>query len=114
MEDLARQIRHHRFLYYVLNAPEISDDKFDKIYRQLEDLEKQYPRFANPDSPTQEVGAAPSTEFKQVRHRVPLLSLSNITSYEELQKWQDRLNKAIMRVKNLAKKNQRIFLMFAN
>jgi DNA ligase (NAD+) len=95
MEDLARQIRHHRFLYYVLSAPAISDTEFDKIYRELEDLEKRYPDLTNADSPTHEVGAAPSTEFKQVRHRVPLLSLSNITSYEELQKWQERLNRVI-------------------
>ena len=95
MEDLARQIRHHRFLYYVLSTPEISDDEFDKIYRELEDLEKRYPDLTNTDSPTHEVGAAPNTEFKQVRHRVPLLSLSNVTSDEELQKWQDRLVKGV-------------------
>jgi len=95
MEDLARQIRHHRFLYYVLSTPTISDNEFDGLYRELEDLEKLYPNLANADSPTREVGAPPNTEFKQVRHRIPLLSLSNITSYEELQKWQDRLNRAI-------------------
>jgi DNA ligase (NAD+) len=95
MEYLGGQIRHHRFLYYVLSAPEISDAEFDKIYHELEDLEKQYPDLASPESPTKEVGAPPSTEFKQVRHRIPLLSLSNITSNEELHKWQDRLKRTL-------------------
>lgn len=95
MEDLARQIRHHRFLYYVLSAPEISDAEFDRLYSELEELEKTHPELTNPDSPTKEVGAPPSTEFKQVRHRIPMLSLSNITSSEDLQRWQDRLIRAL-------------------
>ncbi len=95
MEDLSRQIRHHRFLYYVLSQPIISDAEFDKLYRQLEELEKEYPSLVNTDSPTHEVGAAPNTEFKQIRHRVPMLSLSNITSFEELKKWQERLHRGI-------------------
>ena len=91
MEELSGQIRHHRFLYYVLSQPEISDAQFDDIYHELENLETQYPHLANPESPTKEVGAAPSTEFKQVQHRIPMLSLSNAMSDEELVKWQERL-----------------------
>lgn len=95
MEELAAQVRHHRFLYYVLNQPEISDARFDALYHQLEELEKRYPHLANPDSPTKEVGAAPSTEFKPVKHRTPMLSLANATSDEELVKWQERLEDKI-------------------
>lgn len=94
MEDLSRQVRHHRFLYYVLSQPQISDAQFDVLYHELEDLEKRYPNLANPDSPTKEVGAAPSTEFKPVRHRSPMLSLSNATNEKELIKWQERLIKS--------------------
>jgi DNA ligase (NAD+) len=92
MEELAAQIRHHRFLYYVLSRPEISDSAFDALFHELEDLEKRYPLLTNPDSPTKEVGAAPNTEFKPIQHRVPMLSLSNATSDDDLVKWQERLN----------------------
>ncbi len=103
MEDLSRQIRHHRFLYYVLNQPAISDAQFDKLYHELEDLEKRYPHLANPDSPTKEVGAAPSTEFKPVKHGVPMLSLANANSDEELVKWQERLEERIKKLSQTEK-----------
>src|SRR5579872_4763226 len=84
IEELSTQIRHHRFLYYILSKPEISDAEFDKLYDQLEHLEKEYPHLADPESPTKEVGAPPSTEFKQVKYRIPMLSLSNANNDEEL------------------------------
>jgi DNA ligase (NAD+) len=95
ISDLTRQIEHHRFCYYILSQPEISDGEFDVLFRQLEELEKRYPELRSPNSPTQKVGAPPSTEFQQVKHRVPLLSLSNAMSEDELGKWQERLLRAM-------------------
>ena len=95
IDDLARQVEHHRFAYYVLSQPEISDAEFDKLYNELAKLEKQYPQFANPNSPTNKVGSPPSTEFGAIKHRVPLLSLSNANSFAELRAWQERLLKAL-------------------
>jgi DNA ligase (NAD+) len=95
MKELAHQIDHHRFLYYIESLPEISDAEFDHLYRQLEQLEAEYPLLRSPDSPTLKVGFAPSTDFKEVKHRIPLLSLSNATSFDELDKWQERLVRAL-------------------
>ncbi len=95
IDDLTRQIEHHRFCYYILSQPEISDFEFDELLRELESLETRYPELRSPNSPTQKVGAPPSTEFQQVRHRIPLLSLSNAMSEEELEKWHERLQRAM-------------------
>ena len=110
MEDLSRQIRHHRFLYYVLSTPEISDQEFDSLYKELEELEKKHPALANQDSPTHEVGAMPSTEFKPIRHRSAMLSLSNATSDDQLIQWQERFDGKIEQ----RKLRLTIFLMFAS
>lgn len=91
IEDLSRQIEHHRFLYYVLDRPEISDADFDRLFKELQELESRFPDLVLPSSPTQKVGAAPSTEFKQVRHEIPMLSLSNAMSNDDLDKWGDRI-----------------------
>lgn len=95
IEELTRQVEHHRFSYYVLDRPEISDADFDKLFNELADLERKYPELILPGSPTQKVGAAPSTEFKQVKHRVPLLSLANAMGREDLEKWADRLYRTL-------------------
>ncbi len=94
-EQLARLIEHYRFCYYVLDKPEIEDAEFDKLFRELQDLETRHPELISPSSPTQTVGAAPSTEFKQVKHRIPLLSLSNAMSDDELRKWEERIFRAL-------------------
>jgi DNA ligase (NAD+) len=91
IEDLRRTLQHHSFCYYVLDQPEIGDFEFDSLFRELQSLESKYPEFLTPDSPTQKVGVAPSTEFGAVRHRVPLMSLANAMSFEELDGWQERL-----------------------
>ncbi|MGE0262777.1 MAG: NAD-dependent DNA ligase LigA [Candidatus Obscuribacterales bacterium] len=91
VEELTRLIEHHRFAYYVLDNPEISDSRFDELYRELEALEGAYPDLALPGSPTGRVGAPPSTDFKEVTHRIPLLSLANAMNFEDLEKWQERL-----------------------
>lgn len=95
VEDLSRQIEHHRFCYYVLDRPEISDEEFDRLYHELERLEAEYPELKLPQSPTQKVGTAPSVEFTHVRHRIPLLSLANAMSFEELDRWEERLHKGL-------------------
>lgn len=76
--ELRRIIRHHDELYYNQAAPEISDAEYDKLYRQLEDLEKKHPELHDPDSPTQRVGGTPLKEFKQVRHEMPMLSIDDV------------------------------------
>jgi len=95
IEKLRKEVEHHRFQYYVLDSPEISDADFDVIFHELERLEKEHPEYFSPDSPTQKVGAAPSTEFLQVRHRVPLLSLANAMSEDDLDKWAERLGRGL-------------------
>ncbi len=91
IEALRSQIEHHRFLYYVLDKPDVSDGEFDRLFRELQDLEARFPDLVTTNSPTQKVGAVPSTEFKQVKHEIPLLSLSNAMSDEDLDKWSDRI-----------------------
>ncbi len=81
---LREQINYHSHRYYVLDRPEIPDAEFDRMVRALEDIEQQYPELITPDSPTQRVGGTPLPEFKQVRHAVPMLSLSNAFSDQEV------------------------------
>jgi DNA ligase (NAD+) len=95
IETLTREVEHHRFCYYVLDRPEIEDSDFDKLFHELEDLEQKFPDLRLPGSPTQTVGAAPSTEFKSVKHRIGLLSLANAMSYDDLDRWQERLIRAL-------------------
>ncbi len=84
IEKLREDIRHHEYLYYVLNEPEISDFEFDKLMRRLRDREEQHPKLVTPDSPTQRVGGQPAEEFSKVRHSVAMLSLDNTYSVDEL------------------------------
>ncbi|MGP4132657.1 hypothetical protein OJE16_24290 [Pantoea tagorei] len=75
--ELRTTLRHHEYLYHVMDAPEIPDAEYDRLMRALRALEEQHPELITPDSPTQRVGAAPLTVFEQVRHEVPMLSLDN-------------------------------------
>ncbi len=95
IEKLIRSIERHRYLYYVADAPEISDEAFDSLMRELSNLEAAYPELITPDSPTQRVGAAPSEKFRKVKHRSPMLSIQDVTSFEELRAWEERLAKII-------------------
>ncbi|MBS2008874.1 MAG: NAD-dependent DNA ligase LigA [Cyanobacteria bacterium SZAS TMP-1] len=95
IEELKRLVDHHRFCYYVLDKPEITDADFDVIYHELEDLEKKHPQLLTADSPTQKVGAKPSTDFKEVKHRIPLLSLANAMGSEDLIHWQERIDRGL-------------------
>ncbi len=84
IEQLRSEIRHHDHLYYVLDKPTISDQAYDKLFRELEDLEKDFPGLITADSPTQRVGGEPSDKFTTITHKTPLLSLDNVMNEEEL------------------------------
>ena len=89
--ELRELIDHHSHQYYVLDNPEISDFEFDRLFRELQDLETEHPELQTPDSPTQRVGGAPLDSFTKVKHRVPMLSLGNAFSEEELRAWHKRV-----------------------
>jgi DNA ligase (NAD+) len=83
-EALRREIENHNYRYYVLDAPVIPDAEYDKLFRELEELEAAHPELVTPDSPTQRVGGAPLDEFRQVIHRTPMLSLNNAFTEEDV------------------------------
>ena len=88
---LSEQVEDARWRYYVLDQPTLSDADFDQRMRRLEELEEQFPELRTPDSPTQKVGGAVSTEFTAVDHLEPMMSLDNAFSFEELETWRGRL-----------------------
>jgi DNA ligase (NAD+) len=92
IEALREKIRHHEYLYYVLDQPEISDAEFDKLMRELKDLEAKHPKLLTPDSPTQRVGGKPREGFVKVPHSSPMLSLDNTYNEEELRAWERRVH----------------------
>src|SRR2546422_10231472 len=98
-EKLRADLRHHEHRYYVLSDPEISDFEFDKRMRRLQELERQYPELVTPDSPTQRVGGEPAEEFTKVRHAVPMLSLDNTYSVDELKDFDRRVRELSGRAK---------------
>ena len=95
IQSLTREIDQHNHNYYVLSKPIISDFDFDILLKELEQLEKEYPEFADPNSPTRRVGGDITKEFKQVVHKFPMLSLSNTYSELELREFDARVRKAI-------------------
>ena len=97
IEELSRQIEQHNRNYYVLSKPAISDFDFDMLLEELVLLEKEFPEFLSPDSPSQRVGGAVTKEFKTVKHKYPMLSLSNSYSREEVQEFENRIRKLIER-----------------
>jgi DNA ligase (NAD+) len=92
IEALREKIRHHEYLYYVVDNPEISDAEFDQLMRDLKDLEAEHPELVTPDSPTQRVGGKPREGFVKVRHSSPMLSLDNTYNEEELRDWERRVH----------------------
>ncbi len=92
IEALREKIRHHEYLYYVLDSPEISDGDFDKLMQQLKNLETEHPSLVTPDSPTQRVGGKPREGFVKVPHSSPMLSLDNTYNEEELRDWERRVH----------------------
>ncbi len=91
IEALRAKIRHHEHLYYVLDAPAISDAEYDDLVRELQRLESEHPELITPDSPTQRVGGKPKEGFSKVTHSRPMLSIDNVTSEEELRDWDRRV-----------------------
>ena len=95
--ELRRLLNHAAHAYYVLDAPELEDPVYDRLYRELLELEAAHPELITPDSPTQRVGGTPAAAFSSVEHRIPLLSLDNAFSSEELEAWYGRLLKVLDR-----------------
>lgn len=94
-EKLRREIRHNEYLYYVLDAPEITDAEYDRMMVRLRELEARYPDSIPADSPTQRVGGRASSQFTEVRHLEPLLSLGNVFSVEELRAFDERVRSGL-------------------
>ncbi len=95
IEELREKIRYHDYKYYVENMPEISDQAYDALYKKLKELEEKYPQFITPDSPTQRIGGKPLEEFKTVKHRIPMLSMDNTYSEDELRDFDRRVKKLL-------------------
>ena len=94
-DKLRREIRHNEYLYYVLDAPEITDAEYDRMMVRLRELEARYPDSIPADSPTQRVGGHASSQFTEVRHLEPLLSLGNVFSAEELRAFDERVRSGL-------------------
>lgn len=95
IERLRNELHRHNYNYYVLNAPEISDQEFDRMMRELQDLEAAHPEFDDPDSPTRRVGSDLNQEFVQVPHRYPMLSLSNTYNKQEVADFYERVRSGL-------------------
>ena len=93
--ELRRQINYQNHRYHVLADPEIGDDQYDLLFRELEALESEHPGLVTPDSPTQRVGAVPSESFATAEHRLPLLSLGNVFDLEGLRAWHSRATRLL-------------------
>jgi DNA ligase (NAD+) len=99
---LRDEIRRHERLYYVLNRPEMSDEQYDALERELRDLETQFPDLVTPDSPTQRVGERPSEQFPTFEHRVPMLSLDNTYNEGELREFEQRIFRVLGGAREIA------------
>ena len=97
IRELREQLEHHIHLYYVQDESEISDEEYDALYAELQKLEEENPELVTGDSPTQRVGAPPVTEFAPVVHEVPMLSLANARTEEELVAWENRITNHLAR-----------------
>lgn len=95
IEHLREELNRHNYLYYILSKPEISDFEFDKLLKELGDLESKYPEFDDPNSPTKRVGSDLTGEFAQVQHKYQMLSLANTYSDEEIKDFDTRVVKGI-------------------
>ena len=95
IETLRQELHDHNHRYYILDEPIISDYEFDQLLQTLQDLEKKYPDFSDPNSPTKRVGGGITKSFDTVPHKYPMYSLSNTYSKEELLQWEERLKKAL-------------------
>ena len=92
IESVREKIRHHEYLYYIQDNPELTDAEFDKLMNELKRLEAEHPELVTPDSPTQRVGGKPREGFVKAKHSSPMLSLDNAYSEEELRDWERRVH----------------------
>ena len=90
IDDLSEKLHHHIYRYHVLNAPVINDGEYDRLFRELQILEAEYPQFAHANSPTQRVGSDLSGDFQKVKHPAPILSLANAFDEADLRNWEER------------------------
>ncbi len=95
LAELKQQIEQHDYQYYVLDAPLISDQEYDVLFRRLQAIEQQYPQLISPDSPSQRVGGAPLKSFQEVSHRMPMLSLNNAFSEQEVAQFDKRIRESL-------------------
>jgi DNA ligase (NAD+) len=98
VEELRQLLQQASYAYYVLDAPIMEDAVYDQLYRELHELETQYPELLTPDSPTQRVGERPATHFTSVRHNIPLYSLENAFNLDELQTWDQRWRRQVPQI----------------
>ncbi|HEX4955352.1 MAG TPA: NAD-dependent DNA ligase LigA [Thermoanaerobaculia bacterium] len=95
LESLRREIRRHDHLYYVKDAPEISDEAYDRLFRELRELEAEHPELVTPDSPTQRVAGTPLSAFPQIEHAAPMLSLDSSQDEAQLRRFDERVRKGL-------------------
>ncbi len=95
IEQLRHELHEHNYRYYVLSQPTIGDQEFDMLMKELQELESRHPELFDPNSPTQRVGSDISTEFRQVKHRYPMLSLANTYSEADIRQWYDSVKKGL-------------------
>ena len=95
IETLRQEIEHHNYRYYVLDDPQVPDAEYDRLMRELQNLEAAHPNFITPESPTQRVGAEPLKSFGQVTHAIPMLSLDNAFSEAELSEFDRRVRERL-------------------
>ncbi len=95
INSLRKKLNHHSYQYYVLDDPEIPDVEYDRLYHELQELEKQYPDLITKDSPTQRVGDKPLKSFSQVKHEIPMLSLDNVFDEDELNEFNKRIQQRL-------------------
>ncbi|AJF07299.1 NAD-dependent DNA ligase LigA [Geoalkalibacter subterraneus] len=94
-QDLCRRISHHNYLYHVLDEPEISDAEYDRLFRELLDIEREFPDLVTPDSPSQRVGAPPLGKFETIDHSLPMLSLENALNEGEWRDFDNRVKRGL-------------------
>ncbi len=95
IDELRKLIEHHNYLYYTRNRPEISDREYDRLFAELESLERRYPQFTSPDSPTRRVGEKKLEGFPSITHRIPMLSIANTYSQAEVREFDTRVKKLL-------------------
>src|SRR5580700_8044869 len=95
LQELRDELRHHEHLYYVEDAPELTDAQYDALMNKLTKLETEHPELVTPDSPSQRVGGKPKEGFVKMPHSRPMLSLDNAYNEEELRAWEQRVREAL-------------------